>query len=128
MEILTIMSVTEITRYGDKFEIKDGGLKGYTYEYIRLEYYSDFGYPYVKFRCFDDYSKFFYIDCSLHFLYSENCDLRTSLIRDDERLFYNNLNEVQKIVDYFKNMEIEHQCEVVFYKFFRHIDNFISEY
>ena len=129
MDLLTIMSVTGITRNREKFEIKDEGLDGYIIEYIRLEYYDDFsGYPYVRFRCFDDYSKFFDIDCRLHFLYSEKCDSRSSLIRDDERLCYNNLKEEQKIVDYCKKIEIDHQDEDVFYKFFIQIDNFITEY
>ena len=129
MELFTIMSVTGITRNRENFEIKDEGLEGYIIEYIRLEYYDDFsGYPYVRFRYFDDYSKFFDIDCWLHFLYSEKCDSRSSMIRDDERLFYNNLKEVQKIVDYYKRIEIDHQAEDVFYKFFIQIDNFITEY
>ena len=88
MDSFTIMSVTEITRNYDKFEIKDEGLEGFIIEYIRLEYYNDLiGYPYVRFRCFDDYSKFFDIDCWLHFLYSEKCDSRSSLIREDEVCF-----------------------------------------
>ena len=129
MDTFTIMSVTEITRNYDKFEIKDEGLEGFIIEYIRLEYYNDFsGYPFVKFRCFDDYSKFFDIDCWLHFLYSEKCHSRTSLVRDDERLFYNNIKEVQKIVDYCKTIEIDYLDEVVFYKFFIQIKNFITEY
>ena len=129
MDTFTIMSVTEITRNYDKFEIKDEGLEGFIIEYIRLEYYNDFsGYPFVKFRCFDDYSKFFDIDCWLHFLYSEKCNSRTSLVRDDERLFYNNLKEVLKIVDYCKKIEVDYLDEVVFYKFFIQIKNFITEY
>ena len=129
MDTFTIISVTEITRNYDKFEIKDEGLEGFIIEYIRLEYYNDFsGYPFVKFRCFDDYSKFFDIDCWLHFLYSEKCQSRTSLVRDDERLFYNNLKEVQKIVDYCKKIEIDYLDEVAFYKFFIEINNFITEY
>ena len=105
-------------------------MKGYTIEFTRCEYYSDLGgYPYVKFRCFDDYSKFFDIDCWLHFLYSEKCYLRTFLVRDAERLFYNNLKEVQKIVDYCKNMKIEtNNGGVASYKLFMHINNFIEEY
>ena len=123
------MSVTEITRDHEIFEIKDEGLDGYIIEYIRLEYHNDFsGYPFVKFRCFDDYSKFFDIDCWLHFLYSEKCGSRSSLIRDDERLFHNNLKEVEKIVGYCKKIEIDEQDEVVFYRFFIHINDFIKEY
>ena len=50
------------------------------------------------------------------------------MIRDDERLFYNNLKEVQEIVDYCKKIEIDHQDENVFYRFFVQIDKFITEY
>ena len=129
MDMSIKMSVTEITRNFENFEIKDEGLDGYIIEHIRLEYYDDIsGYPYVRFRCFDDYSKFFDIDCWLHFLYSEKCDSRSSMIRDDERLFYYYLKEVQKIVDYCKKIEIDHQDELVFYRLFVQIDNFITEY
>ena len=122
------MSVTEITRDDEIFKIKDEGLDGFIIEYERLEYYNDFsGYAYVRFRCFDDYSKFFDIDCWLHFLYSEKFE-QSSLIRDDERLFYNNLKEVQKLVDYCKKIEIYHQDEVAFFNFFTQIRNFIREY
>ena len=122
------MSVTEITRDDETFVIKDEGLDGFIIEYENVDYYNDFsGYPFVRFRCFDDYSKFFDIDCWLHFLYSEKCD-RSSLIRDDERMFYNNLKEVEKIVDYCKKIEIEHQDEDAFFNFFIQIDNFIREY
>ena len=126
--MLTIMSVTEITRDDETFKIKDEGLDGFIIEYERLEYYNDFsGYPFVRFRCFDDYSKFFDIDCWLHFLYSEKCE-RSSLIRDDERLFYNNLKEVEKIVDYCKKIEIVHQEKDAFFNYFTQIRKFIREY
>ena len=96
--MLTIMSVTEITRNGESFIMKDEGLKGFVIEYEEVMRYSELtGYPFVRFRCFDDYSKFFDIDCWLHFLYSEKCD-RSSLIRDDERMFYNNLKEVRRLL------------------------------
>ena len=122
------MSVTEITRDDKTFVIKDEGLDGYVIEYERLEHYNDFsGYPFVRFRCFDDYSKFFDIDCWLHFLYSEKCE-QSSLIRDDERLFYHNLKEVEKIVDYCKKMKILYKDQIVFYNFFIEIGNFIREY
>ena len=122
------MSITEITGDDETFVIKDEGLDGFIIEYENVDYYNDFsGYPFVRFRCFDDYSKFFDIDCWLHFLYSEKCD-RSSLIRDDERMFYNNLKEVEKIVDYCKKIEIEHQDEDAFFNFFIQIDNFIREY
>ena len=126
--MLTIMSVTEVIRDNEIFIIKDGGLDGFVIERENVDYYNDFsGYPFVRFRCFDDYSKFFDIDCWLHFLYSEKCD-RSSLIRDDKRMFYNNLKEVEKIVDYCKKIEIEHQDEDAFFNFFIQIDNFIREY
>ena len=122
------MSVTEITRDDETFKIKDEGLDGFIIEYERLEYYNDFSnYPFVRFRCFEDYSKFFDIDCWLHFLYSEKCE-RSSLIRDDERLFYNNLKEVEKIVDYCKKIEIVHQDKDAFFNFFTQIRKFIREY
>ena len=126
--MLTIMSVTEITRYDETFVMKDKGLNGFIIEYEDLLYYSELtGYPFVRFRCFDDYSKFFDIDCWLHFLYSEKCD-RSSLIRDDERLFYNNLKKVEKFVDYCKKMKIEFNDNIVIYEFFIQIGNFIREY
>ena len=92
----------EVTRNHEKFQIMDEGLDGYIIEYENVDYYGGLGYPYVRFRSFDDYSKFFDIDCWLHFLYSEKCGSRSSLIRDDERMFYNNLTEVEKLVDYCK--------------------------
>ena len=96
-------------------------------EFENSLYYDDFsGYPFVRFRCFDDYSKFFDIDCWLHFLYSVKFE-KSSLIRDDERMFYNNLKEVEKIVDYCKKIEIDHQNEDAFFNFFIQIDNFIRE-
>ena len=61
------------------------------------------------------------------FLYSEKCE-QSSLLRDDERLFYNNLNEVQKIVDYCKKIEIVHQDKDAFFNFFTQIRKFIREY
>ena len=126
--MLTIMSVTEITRKDETFIMKDEGLEGFVIEFERLEYYCELtGYPFVRFICFDDYSKFFDIDCWLHFLYSEKCD-RSSLIRDDERLFHNNLKEVEKIVDYCKEMKIEFNNNIVIYKLFVQIENFIREY
>ena len=126
--MLTIMSVTEITRDDEIFKIKDKGLDGFIIEFERLEYYSEFsGYAYVRFRCFDDYSKFFDVDCWLHFLYSEKCEQR-SLIRDDERMFYNNLKEVEKLVDYCKEIEVGHQNKDAFFNFFTQIRNFIREY
>ena len=97
------MSVTRIflPHCDGNIIMKDNGLNGFIIEYEDLLYYSELnGYPTLIFKCFDDYSKIFDIDCWLHFLYSEKCDLRNSAIRDDERMFYNNLKEVQKIVNY----------------------------
>ena len=129
MEILTIMVVrrTKIQRYGKTIVFKDEGLKGYTIEFTDLEYDTGLGFPYVRFRSFDDHSKFFDIDCWLHFLYSENSELNTSLIRDGEKMFYNNLKEVEKIVDYCKNMKIETNGSVALYMLFRYIDRFVRE-
>ena len=122
------MSVTKITRKDGTFVMKDEGLDGFVIEYEEVKYYCELtGYPFVRFRCFDDYSKFFDIDCWLHFLYFGKCD-RSFLIRDDERLFYNNLKEVEKIVDYCKEMKIEFNDNIVIYEFFLQIDNFIREY
>ena len=118
----------EVTREHEKFQIIDEGLDGYIIEYENVDYYCDLCYPYVRFRCFDDYSKFFDIDCWLHFLYSEKCASRSSLIRDDERLFYNNLTEVEKLVDYCKKIERNFQGKIAFYRFFEQIGNFIREY
>ena len=122
------MSVTEVIRDNEIFKIKDEGLDGFVIERENVDYYNDFiGYPFIRFRCFDDYSKFFDVDCWLHFLYSEKCE-KSSLIRDDERMFYNNLKEVEKLVDYCQKIEIDHQDEDAFFNFFIQIDNFIREY
>ena len=43
-------------------------------------------------------------------------------------MFYNNLKEVEKIVDYCKNMKIEACESYVLQMLFRFIDRFISEY
>ena len=61
------------------------------------------------------------------FLYSEKFN-RSSLIRDDERLFYNNLKQVGKIVDYCKEIKIELNDNVVIYEYFVQIKNCIREY
>ena len=54
------MSVTEVIRDNEIFKIKDEGLDGFVIEFKNSIYYDDFsGYPFVRFRCFDDYSKFF---------------------------------------------------------------------
>ena len=122
MVILTIMVVrrTEIQRYGETIVFKDEGLKG-------LEFVSDLGASFIKFQSFDDYSKFFNIDCWLHFLYSENSHINTSLIRDDEKMFYNNLKEAEKIIDYCKNMKIETNDSAALYDLFRYINRFVEE-
>ena len=68
MILLTIMSVKKIELFDELFEIRDEGLDGFVIECENVDYYNDFtGYPFVRFRCFDDYSKFFDIDCWLHF-------------------------------------------------------------
>ena len=114
------MRVTELTRNGEPFIMKDKGLKGYVIEFEEVTRYSELtGYPFVRFRCYDDYLKFFDIDCWLHFLYSEKND-RSSPIRDDERFFYNNLKQVGKIVDYCKEMKIEFNDNIVIYEYFLH--------
>ena len=111
---------TEIQRYGETIVFKDEGLKG-------LEFVSDLGASFIKFKSFDDYSKFFNIDCWLHFLYSENSHINTSLIRDDEKMFYNNLKEAEKIIDYCKNMKIETNDSTALYDLFRYINRFVEE-
>ena len=73
MDMLTIMSLTEITRNGEPFIIKDEGLKGFVIEYEEVMHYSELtGYPFVRFRCFDDYAKLFDIDCWLLFYIQKN--------------------------------------------------------
>ena len=118
----------EVTRNDENFQIIDEGLDGFIIEYENVDYFGGLDYPYVRFRSFDDYSEFFDIDCWLHFLYSEKCGSRSSLIRDDERMFYNNLTEVEKLVDYCKKIEINFQGKIAFYRFFEQIGNFIREY
>ena len=119
----SIVSVIEITRNGETFIMRDEGLKGFVIEsYCELT-----GYPFVRFRFYDDYSKFFDINFWLNFLYYGK-NVRSSLLRDDKRLFYNNLKEVGKIVDYCKEMKIEFNNNIVIYEFFVQIKNFIREY
>ena len=127
MILLTIMVVrrTEIQRYGETIVFKDEGKKGYTIEFPDIDY--GLGTSFIKFKSFDDYSKFFDIDCWLHFLYSENSHLNTSLIRDDEKMFYNNLKEVEKIIDYCKNKKIKTNDCTALYRLFSFIDRFVRE-
>ena len=85
MLLFNIMSVTEITRNGEPFIMKDEGLKGFVIEYEEVTRYSELiitGYPFVRFRCFDDYAKLFDINCWLIFLYSEKFESEFS----DKRL------------------------------------------
>ena len=110
------------------FIMKDKGLKGFVIEYKELLHYSELtGYPFVRFRCYDDYFKFIDINCWLHFLYSEKYG-RSSPLRDDERFFYNNLKKVGKIVDYCKEMKLAFNDNIVIYEYFVQIKNFILEY
>ena len=98
------MSVSRITRNKESFLLKDEGSKGFVIETEDLCHYSDFiGCPYVRFKRFEDYSKYFYIDCFLVFLYSVKC-YRKSKIRNNERIFYNILKEIEKLV---------YQCEAI---------------
>ena len=122
------MCVTEITRNGEPFIMKDEGLKCFVIEYEEVTRYSELtGYPFVRFRCFDDYAKLFDINCWLIFSYSEKFG-RSSLIRDYEKLFYKILKKVGKIVDYCKEMKIEFNDNIVIYEYFAQIRNFIMEY
>ena len=82
---------------------------------------------FIRFRCLDDYLKFFDIDFWLHFLYRENGEPST-LIREDERMFYNNLKEIKKFVDYFKKMKIDFNNKSIIYSYFVQIKTFIREY
>ena len=56
MDLLTIMSVMEVTRNDENFQIIDEGLDGFIIEYENVDYFGSLGYPYVRFRSFDDYS------------------------------------------------------------------------
>ena len=81
------MSVINIERNGESFLLKDEGPKGLVIETEDLRYYSDFsGFSYVRFKCFDDYLKYFYIDRLLNFLYSEKC-YRNSNIKKMKECF-----------------------------------------
>ena len=115
----------EIRRYGQRIVIKDEGLKGYTIRFPDTEYV--FGANYIKFKSFDDYSKFVDIDCWLHFLYTENSHTNTCLIRDDEKMFYNNLKKLERIIDYCKDMIIETNNCSALYDMFNYIERFVEE-
>ena len=85
------------------------------------------GYAFVQFKCFDDFSKFLDINCRLNNLYTEEHRLST-LLRNEERLFYYNLKEVEKFVDYCKKIEIDNQDHDAFFYFVTEIRKFIREY
>ena len=122
------MSVTNIMRNEESFLLKDEGSKGFVIETEDLCYYSDFtGCAYVRFKCFDDYSKYFYIDCWSHCLYSEKC-YRNSKIRNNERMFYNIFKEIEKLVDQCKPIEEEHMGYTIIINFFEGIHEFMREY
>ena len=109
MDLLTIMVVrSEIQRYSNNIVFKDKGIKGYTIEFTDLEYYSELNdYPFIKFKSFDDYFKIYNIDNHLYFLYTKSYHSISCMARDDEKLFYNILKEIEKIIEDCKNMKIE---------------------
>ena len=123
------MSVTNFMRKGESFLLKDEGLKGFVIESEDVDYYCELtGCPYVRFSCFDDYSKFFYIDCWLHFLHSKKF-YQSPLTRNvDERMFYNILKEMEKLVNCCKEIKMEFNQNRIFYSFFEEIGFFIREY
>ena len=67
-DMVNKMSVSRISRNDESFLLKDEGSKGFVIETEDLCYYTDFtGCAYVRFKSFEDYSKYFYIDCCLLF-------------------------------------------------------------
>ena len=130
MILLTILTIrkTEIKRYGETIVFKDEGLKGYRIEFTALEFYTDLGFPYIKFKSLDDYFKFYNIDNHLYFLYPESYHSNSCMVRDDEMLFYNILKEIEKIIKDCKNMKIETNDCTALYMLFMHINRFVEEY
>ena len=59
----------EIQRYSQRIVFKDEGEKGFTIEFPDKD--CVMGATFIKFKYFDDYSKFLNIDFWLYFLYYE---------------------------------------------------------
>ena len=122
------MSVSRIRRNGESFSIKDLGTKGFEIETKDLCCDSDYAAcPFVRFKSFEDYLKYFYVDSLLDFLYSVKCYFNSN-IRNNERMFYNNLKEIEKSVDQFEPIEEEYLGYTVISDFFKGICYFMREY
>ena len=112
------------------FKLKDEGEDGYVIEFVNSDYYNDFrGYDHVRFKCFDEFLSFVDVNTILHFLYCENCGIST-LLRKDERMFYHELKQLEKLVEHCKNIEfsVNDLDELVLFNFFEGIENFVREY
>ena len=119
---------TQIERYCGTVKIKDRGIKGYKIEFRDLIYYNELsGYSFIKFESFDDYFKFYNIDNHLYFLYTERYHSNSCMVREDEKLFYNILKEIEKNIEDCKNMKIEGNDCTAIYELFVHIGRFIEE-
>ena len=96
----------EVERNDEVFKLKDKGEDGYVIEIDNTDYYSDFrGFDHVRFKCFDEFLSFVDVNTILHFLYCENCGISTSL-RKDERMFYHELKQLEKLVEHYKKKGI----------------------
>ena len=120
----------EINLNNEVFKLKDEGTDGYVLELENSDYYDDFsGYVCVKFICFEEFLSFLDVNSNLHFLYCEKCGIST-LFRKDERMFYHQLKELEKLVEHCKKIEfnVNNLREHVLFKFFEGIHDFIREY
>ena len=110
---------TQIERYCGTIKIKDRGIKGYKIEFRDLIYYNKLsGYSFIK---------FYDVDNHLYFLYTESYHSNSCMVREDEKLFYNILKEIEKNIEDCKNMKIEGNDCTAIYTLFVHIDRFIEE-
>ena len=120
----------KVIRNDEVFKLNDQGEDGYVIEIDNTDYYSDFrGYDHVRFKCFDEFLCFVDVNTILHFLYCEYCGIST-LVRKDERMFYHELKQLEKLVEHCKDIEfnVSDLDEHVLYKFFEGIENFFREY
>ena len=120
-------SAKQIQRYGETIEFTDKGLDGYRIDFPDSACFCDFSPSFITFPSFDDYLKIYNIDNWLYFLYSENSHTNSYLVREDEKLFYNNLKETEKIIKDCKNMKIVTNDATALLNLFEYIDRFICE-
>ena len=98
--------IFEVHRNEEVFNLKDEGEDGYVIKLEDADYYSDFrGNAHVRFKCIDEFLSFVDVNTILHFLYCENCGIST-LVRKDERMFYHELKQLEKLVENYKKRNL----------------------